>query len=197
MTSTSHGPAPDLIHRSDEELVPLIVAGQEEVFSIVYDRQYGRIYRLVFGMLGRHEGADDVTQEIFLRAFLKLAQFDGRAQFSTWLYRLAVNHCLNQVSTIQREDQMYESDQDLPELTGDLPSAESLILQHQIQHQVTQALLSLKPHYRIVILLRDIEGFRYEDIAEQLNCSVGTLAARLKRARMLLARKLEHLKGMV
>ena len=92
---------------------------------------------------------------------------------------------------------MYESDQDLPELTNDLPSAESLILQHQIQHQVTQALLSLKPHYRIVIILRDIEGFRYEDIAEQLNCSVGTLAARLKRARMLLARKLEHLKGMV
>lgn len=179
---------------SDEELVALALAGQEEVFAIIYERYYYRAYRLAYGMTGRHEDAEDLTQEVFIRSFQRLGQFEGRSKFSTWFYRLTVNHCLNHRGARRDEFQM-ETEEVEPPVSGSLGQMERLLLQKQVQAQIYRALFSLKPKYRIIVILKDIEGLSYKEIAEQVGCSTGTLGTRLKRARKLLARKLEHLKG--
>jgi RNA polymerase sigma-70 factor (ECF subfamily) len=180
---------------SDEELVRLVRADKPEVFAYLYQRYYSRVYRLAYGMLGRHEAADDLTQEVFLRAYQKLESFKGESSFATWFYRLAANCCLNFSEKRRKKDQR-ESE----EITATVPfnsdnSMETNLLQREAQEQIQRALSSLKPKFRLLVLLKDIEGLSYDEIAERLNCSTGTLASQLKRARHLLARKLEHLRG--
>ena len=172
------------------------LAGRGELFARLYERYHARTYRLAYGMTGRHETAEDLTQEVFIRAYQRLGQFHGKATFSTWFYRLTVNCCLN----YRRHEQRFDVSE-LCVAEGSNPHAETTraetqVFQQQIQGQLHKALLSLKPELRLVIILRDIEGLRYEEIAERMSCSAGTVGARLNRARKLLARKLEHLKGL-
>ncbi|MGA9772147.1 MAG: sigma-70 family RNA polymerase sigma factor [Blastocatellia bacterium] len=181
--------------RTDEELVQIIVTGQPEVFAELYERYYSRLYRLAYGMTGRHDLAEDLAQEVFIRAYQKLGLFGGQSSYSTWFYRLALNHCLNHCKSARRRKQAETIDSGQPALTAALRQMEKNILQHEMQDQIHRALLSLKPKYRLIVILRDIENLSYEEIAERVNCSTGTLASQLRRARKLLARKLEHLKG--
>ncbi|MGH9903541.1 MAG: RNA polymerase sigma factor [Pyrinomonadaceae bacterium] len=184
--------------RTDEELVEFVLAGEGEVFARLYERYHARTYRLAYSMTGTREAAEDLTQEVFMRAYQKLRQFDGRSSFSTWFYRLTVNCCLNHR---QRERKIAP-----PASDGGVESledarhagrAESEVLRRQIQGHVHKALLSLKPELRLVVIMRDVEGLGYEQIAERMNSSSGTVGARLNRARKLLARKLEGLKGKI
>lgn len=180
---------------TDEELVELVLTGQGEVFACLYERYYSRAYRLAYGMTGRHEIAEDLTQEVFIRAYQKIDQFGGRARFSTWFYRLAVNHCLNHSESQRKKDQMAADEIDDLDTVSAPAQVEKDVLQREVQTEIHQALFTLKPRYRLIVILRDIEGMSYEEIAAQVNCSTGTLAAQLKRARKILARKLRHLKG--
>ena len=181
---------------TDEELVKLILAGDERAFAELYERYHTRAYRLAYAMTGRHEAAEDLTQEIFLRAYGKLDRFSGQARFSTWFYRLAVNRCLNHH---QREqvtvEEVLADDQKTTLSVGGLEQMEARILQQQISDRVHRAILSLKPTLRLTVILKEIEGLSYAEIAERMGCSEGTVASRLNQARKLLARKLEHLKG--
>ncbi len=181
----------------DEELVEMIVAGQGEVFSLIYNRYYSRVYRMAYAMTGSHHSAEDMAQEVFMRAYQKITLFGGKSKFSTWLYRLAHNHCLNHCKREHVQDNMQFDEMRSSPLNTSFESAESRLLQTQVQSEIQKALLSLKPEVRLIIILRDIEGLTYAEICEQLNCSTGTLAAQLNRARKLIARKLEHLRGTI
>lgn len=181
--------------RTDEELVGLVLADHREVFARLYERYHARTYRIAYAMTGRREAAEDLTQEVFIRAYQRLGQFRGRSSFSTWFYRLTVNHCVN-YRRHERRSQGRESGADgdyRPHGVGG--RAEADLFQQQVQGQIHRALLSLKPELRMVVILKDVEGLRYEEIAERMNCSAGTVGTWLNRARKLLARKLEHLKG--
>jgi RNA polymerase sigma-70 factor (ECF subfamily) len=183
--------------RTDEALVELVLVGQVDVFVTLYERYYTRAHRLAYGMTGHREAAEDLTQEIFMRAFQKLSHYDRRSSFATWFYRLTVNCCLNHRQKEKRR--AIEGTGQLDEVPGlDEPDQmEAIILQKQIQNEVHQALLSLKPKLRLMVILKDIEGLSYEEIADRTSCSMGTIASRLNRARNLLARKLEHLRGTI
>ena len=181
--------------RTDEELVSLVLTGEAEVFAHVYERYYSRTYRLAYGMTGRHETAEDLTQEVFIRAYQKLALFAGQSSFATWFYRLAFNHCLNRCKSERRNDRMESYESTPAPLTSVMKGMDRTVLQQEVQRQIHRALFSLKPEQRLVVILKDIEGLSYEEIAERLNCSTGTLGSQLARARKLLARKLEHLRG--
>ncbi len=186
----------------DEHLVARIYAGERGLFAQLYRRYYARTFALAFGMTARRDEADDVTQEIFMRAYERLDTYRGGSSFATWFYRLAVNHCLNYC---RRERRHHTALVNVDEADGSpfisKSGAEShmaaSLLQHQVQVQVRQALLSLKPEMRLLIVMKELEGLSYEEIAERLNCSTGTVASRLSRARGLLARKLENLKGKI
>lgn len=178
---------------TDEELVSLVIAGQVEVFALLYERFHPRVYRMAYGMTGQHHAAEDLAQDVFVRAYQKLKLFSGQSSFSTWFYRLALNHCLNHCKSERKRYRVQTTELD------QLPSAwqpkqmEDRILRDEIQMQVHRALLSLKPKMRMIVILRDIEGLSYQEIATRMDCPMGTLAVQLKRARRLLARKLEHL----
>lgn len=186
----------------DEQLVARIVAGERALFAQLYRLYYPRTFALAYGMTGRREQADDMTQEIFLRAYERLGSYNGRSSFATWFYRLAVNQSLNYCRRERRHKSSVSDAEDVESLTGTSGSGadgrmEAALLQQQVQAQVRQALLTLKPEMRVLVVLKEIEGLSYEEIAERLDCSMGTVASGLSRARKLLARKLENLKGKI
>ncbi|MEW6129430.1 MAG: sigma-70 family RNA polymerase sigma factor [Acidobacteriota bacterium] len=182
-------------YRTDEELVECALAGRAEAFPELYDRFYSRAYRLAYGMTGRHDLAEDLTQEIFMRVYQKLDKYERRSSFATWFYRLAVNSSLNSRMREKRENhQDIESHIGLPVSLTTRP-VETGVLRQQVQAQINRALLSLKPKMRIIVILKDIEGLNIAEIADRLNCSKGTVASRLFRARDLLAQKLAHLRN--
>jgi len=186
--------------REDEQLVARICAGESALFAQLYRRFYARTFALAYGMTGRREAADDLTQEIFLRAYERLGNYHGRSSFATWFYRLAVNHCLNYCRRERRHQYVASDANDGPSslfVSGAEERMAANLLQRQVQAQVRQALLTLKPEWRVLLVLKEIEGLSYEEIAEQLNCSTGSVASGLSRARQLLARKLENLKGKI
>jgi len=180
--------------KTNEELVQEALAERPGAFRELYDRLYSRTYRLAYGMTGRHELAEDLTQEIFIRTYQKLSKFDMRSSFATWFYRLAINHSLNYRKREMKDiHKGSEIDDQLP--SGAEQNIESNVLGQQIQSQINRALISLKPTHRMVVILKDVEGLNIAEIAERMSCSQGTVASRLFRARDLLARKLEHLRS--
>jgi RNA polymerase sigma-70 factor (ECF subfamily) len=186
----------------DEQIVARICAGERSLFTQLYALYYPRTFALAFGMTGRREQADDMTQEIFLRAYERLGSYNGRSSFATWFYRLAVNQSLNYCRRERRHRGSVSDAEDVENLVGAACSGadgrmEAALLQQQLQAQVRQALLTLKPEMRVLIVLKEIEGLSYEEIAERLDCSMGTVASGLSRARKMLARKLENLKGKI
>ena len=188
--------------RTDEELVRLINVGQVEVFALLYERYRLRAYRLAWGMTGQRDAAEDLTQEIFLRAYQKLVQFRGEARFATWFYRLAVNCCLTQRRHERgaRAEMMEEAELigiAAQQQTSEDNAQERAVQQHQLQAIVHKALLSLKPELRLVVILRSLEGLSYDEIAERMNCSTGTVGTWLHRAHKLLAQKLAALREAV
>jgi RNA polymerase sigma-70 factor (ECF subfamily) len=190
------GEAPESGAATDEEIVRRVVAGDRDLFASLYERYYWRVFRMAYGMTGNHGGAEDLTQEIFMKAYLRLREFRGQSAFSTWLYRVAVNHSLNyrrKHHVEAREESTTETD---PQATVDGSTiAETGVMRQQMTAQVHTALLALKPKLRMIVILKDIEGLSYEEVAQRTNCSMGTVASRLNRSRKLLARKLEHLRG--
>lgn len=182
---------------TDEDLARCVAAGQVEVFAELYSRYYARTLRLAWAMTGQRDAAEELTQEIFLRAWQKVGQFRGESSFSTWFYRLATRCCLTWRQRAPKR--IYETLDELeqtPHATA-MKQPEANLRQQELQNEVQRALLSLKPEWRLVVILKDIEELSYDEIAERLNCSQGTVASRLSRARQMLAQKLHHLRGTV
>ncbi len=177
-------------NQSDEALVEAALANETAAFALLYERYYTRTYRIAFGMTGRREAAEDLTQDVFIKAMRNLGQFNRRSSFSTWFYRLSVNCCLNHHRVKSNGNE---------ELTDDIQllraNEDDGILRKEMQAHLHKALLSLKPESRLMILLKDVEGLSYEEIALRMNCPVGTVGTSLSRARKLLAQKLGHLRG--
>lgn len=182
----------------DELIVARIIAGERRLFGLLYQRYRARITALAFGMTGHREEAEDLTQEIFLRVYQRLGTFQGQAKFSTWFYRIALNHCLNHCRNERRRRTKPNREQAvmLVELRA-VEQADATLLRKEIQQSIRSALLSLKPEIRVLLLLKEIEGLSYHEIAERLDWSSGTVASRLNRGRRLLARKLANLKGKI
>ena len=181
---------------SDEDLVAAFLDGRREAFAHLYRRYYGRTYRLAYGMTANREAAEDLTQEVFMRIYGRLSQFEGSARFSTWFYRVAINLCLRHRERLRRRTEVAV-DVDALADRGAVEHVDDTILAAQVGDQVHRALLSLRSVPRMIVILKDIEGLSYAEIADRLNCSEGTVASRLNRARTLLGRKLAHLKGAI
>lgn len=182
---------------TDEELVNLVIAGEPEVFAQLYERYQLRAYRLAWGMTAQREAAEDLTQEIFWRAYQKLSLFRGEASFATWFYRLAINCCLQDRQRARRNlAETVEASEWMRLLDGRATpsSTETTVWQHEAQAIIHNALLSLKPELRMVVILRNLEELSYDEIAERMNCSIGTVGTWLHRAHKLLATKLAKLR---
>ncbi|HKY05520.1 MAG TPA: RNA polymerase sigma factor, partial [Blastocatellia bacterium] len=144
---------PDLDQlRTDEELVEIILNGRSDLFGELYARFKTRAFRLAYGMLGNRESAADLTQEIFMRAYQRLDQYQRRSAFSTWFYRLAVNTCLNYRTRERRHKDEANGSLDLSLVPSPESDGEERVLRKQVQDQLQMAMSSLKPELRIVVV---------------------------------------------
>jgi RNA polymerase sigma-70 factor (ECF subfamily) len=187
MRRTSSPPVAD---PSDEELVSRFLAGDRGAFGTLIERHDRRVYNLAYRMLGRPEDADDATQEVFVICLRKLGGFQGRSAFSTWLHRVALNVCYEALRKRSRE-RAVDQDEIEPPPDPDHADAAAAVA------DVHRALQLIPDEFRAVLVLHDLQGVPYEEIAGALGAPVGTVKSRLHRGRVALGRVLrgEHREG--
>jgi RNA polymerase sigma-70 factor (ECF subfamily) len=168
-------------------------------FEAAVEKHHARIFQLVYRYLGNYDEADDVTQETFIRAYRAWDDFRGDSQVYTWLYRIALNLCHNQKKKLTRRHQAESTSLDSPQdnaaddetsHTVEVPDNSAVpwsdLERKELNQQLFLALQNLPENYRTVIVLRDIEGLSYEEIAEVTSSSLEAIKSRLFRARNLL-----------
>ncbi|MBP6964886.1 MAG: sigma-70 family RNA polymerase sigma factor [Armatimonadetes bacterium] len=158
----------------DLELVRAFASGQADAFDQLYDRHNRFVYNACLGILGDPDDARDAVQETFVQLWKSLPKFSGRSKFSTWLYRIAVNKCM---------DFLRGKPKWAGELPLDLPSDSGPRSDGLLEQQVRQTVLRLKPEYRAVMVLYYFQQLSYDEIAESLGCSFDQVRIRLYRAR--------------
>ena len=170
----------------DAECVRRVQQGDTDSFEILVRRHQRTIFNLVYRLLGDYDEAAEVAQEVFLSAYKSIGQFRGDANFSTWLYRIGLNHASTRRKSLNNTQQRYVPF-DGTELIADGAVDPAKSLEHkEIQQRVQEALNSLDPEDARIILLRDLQDVPYEDVAAMLDIPVGTVKSRLHRARQAL-----------
>jgi RNA polymerase sigma-70 factor (ECF subfamily) len=180
----------------DERTIEACRQGDEEAFRLLFERYKDRVYSIaVYHFHGNESDANDVTQQIFLKLLTTIGQFRGDAEFTTWLYRLVVNACIDEQRKRKRFLPFGETTQ-VPKVTN-RALQEKQFARGEIAESVRTAITELKPKLRLPILLKYIEGLSYEEIANVLSCSKGTVASRLNRGHKALAKRLAYLRDRV
>lgn len=177
----------------DDELVRLCQNGDVSAFEQLFNRHRKRVFNLVYRMMGNEEDAFDLTQEIFVRVYTKIHDFGFKSAFSTWLYRLALNMCTDELRKRAR-DMSTPVEPDSPTISQQVynTNPEKQLMAKEYEKQIWKAINSLKEKDRSMIILRDLEGLSYEEIAKVLDCSVGRVKSRLHEARKKLKSILEN-----
>ena len=175
---------------SDQECVRRLQRGEVEVFEVLVRRYQKTIFNVVYRVLGDYQEAAEVSQEVFLSAYRAVRQFRGDASFSTWLYRIALNH-----ASTRRKSMAGWQKQTVPIDVVDPVSDQRLepgqvMEQKETQQWVQRALNSLDPPDAIIILLRDLQDVPYDEVAQILDIPLGTVKSRLHRARQALRLRL-------
>jgi len=174
----------------DAECVRRVQQGDTNSFEILVRRHEKAVFNLIYRLLGNYDEALEIAQEVFLSAFKSIHQFRGEANFSTWLYRIGLNHASTRRKSLHSSQQRYVP-LDGTEVIADGALDPVKNVEHkEIQQRVQQALNSLDPEDTRIILLRDLQDVPYEDVAEILDIPVGTVKSRLHRARQALKIKL-------
>jgi RNA polymerase sigma-70 factor, ECF subfamily len=177
----------------DARVIRACQAGDREAFRLLFEAYKDRVFSIACYSLGDKAAADDVTQQVFVKLFTRIGQFRGESEFTTWLYRLVINSCLDE----RRRRRRFLPVEEFAPMSKAIyrKSPDTGYERREIAGSVREAIGGLKPKMRLPILLKYIEGLSYEEIAEVLGCSKGTVASRLNRAHKALAKRLGHLRG--
>jgi RNA polymerase sigma-70 factor (ECF subfamily) len=174
----------------DAELVRLLQSGDMGAFDQLFNRHKELVYNVARKMMGNEDDALDLLQEVFLRAYQKIGKFEPNpASFSTWLYRLTVNLCIDELRKRKKSATIVPLEEGLSEMQAD--TSEDNAISRDVERQVYKALDSLKEKERAIVILKDLEGLTYKEIAEVFKCSVGRVKSRLHEARQKLKTILE------
>ncbi|HET6586488.1 MAG TPA: sigma-70 family RNA polymerase sigma factor [Oleiagrimonas sp.] len=177
-------PPPPVAEAADADLVRAATDGDTAAFEMLYRRHVGRIHGTVLRLAGYdHARAEDLVQDAFVQAWQKLDSFRHQSAFSTWLYRLAVNTALMALRSRKADPVGMPGDEALPE-SPDTPFCPAE------REELERAIAALPPRARAVLVLHDVEGWRHEDIAEELGMAPGTSKAQLHHARQRLRQTL-------
>ena len=188
--------------RDEAELVSELQAGSETAFDWLVTHYHAPVYNLILSMLGDTSDAADGTQEVFLKAFRGIRKFRQGSSLKTWLYRIAIREALNHRRWFKRHLQKNVSIDAEPEEGHAAVEVEDLgatpfeqLASREVQAAVQGALQQVAEVFRTAVILRDLEGLSYEEVAEVLECSVGTVKSRILRGRRALREVLEPLLG--
>jgi RNA polymerase sigma-70 factor, ECF subfamily len=182
---------------TEKELVAALRQGSEEAFRQLVDRYRDRLYRMAHRMVRNEDEALDIAQETFVRAHKSLSRFAGRSSIYTWLYRIARNLALDRLRRrnahwhVSLDEQADENGSPLLErLPGKEATPDEAAAEREMMEKVRNEMDTLSDKHRIVIELREFENMSYQDIADEIGCSVGTVMSRLHYARNYLAERL-------
>jgi len=166
----------------ERELIEEASRGDMRAFRTIYERASGYVYALAYRVTNRKHDAEEVTQDVFLKLYHSLGSFKFEASFKTWLYRVAVNTALNYAKRKNRITSR-ETDPEIERGTFTMPEAARNIETGEAEEKLKGLLERLSPEQRACIVLREIEGFDYQTIAQNLGININTVRSRLKRAR--------------
>jgi len=183
-SNTSESMVSDSI--SDADCVRRIQHGEADAFEVLVRRHEKTIFNLVYRMLGDYDDAIEVSQEVFLSAYRAIGQFRGDANFSTWLYRIALNHATTRRRSNNSRQHRTAPIEDMELIRDSQPGPAETLEKKEMQERVQLALNKLSPEDATVILLRDLQDVPYDEVARLLEIPVGTVKSRLHRARQAL-----------
>ena len=180
---------------TDKELVKRVQKGDKGAFDLLVLKYEHKIVNLVMRYVRDPETALDISQEAFIKAYRALPRFRGDSAFYTWLYRIAVNTAKNHLAAQRRRPLDIELDLQDPEQYGlhaklkETDTPESVSLSHELQESLERAIQALPDDLRTAIVLRELDGMSYEEIAQTMDCPVGTVRSRIFRARDAIGKK--------
>jgi RNA polymerase sigma-70 factor (ECF subfamily) len=191
----------------ERRLIEACQRGDREAFRELFDAHKDRVWTIALRFTGDESAARDVTQQVFLKLFTNIAGFRHESNFKTWLYRLVANECMDEFRKKRRLISLdffrpassIDRDEDCGEVElkdwRQEPLQEERLARIEVSEAVLAALMQLKPKLRMAIVLKYFEDLSYEQMAEALGCSMGTVASRLNRGHKALAQKLAHLRS--
>jgi RNA polymerase sigma-70 factor (ECF subfamily) len=180
---------------SDKKLVKRVQKGDKGAFDLLVLKYQHKIVNLVMRYVRDPELALDITQEAFIKAYRALPRFRGDSAFYTWMYRIAVNTAKNHLAAQRRRPMNVELDMQDPEQYDlhaklkETDTPEGLLLSNELKDTVERAIAALPEDLRTAIILRELEGMSYEEIAQTMECPVGTVRSRIFRARDAISKK--------
>lgn len=187
---------------ADQLLVDRVKSGDQQAFNLLVRKYERKVFRLISRLVRDPAEVEDVAQEAFIKAYRALPQFRGDSAFYTWLYRIAVNTAKNHLVAqgrrpIPLSDTLSEDEDGesfgREDVVSDNQTPDAELLSRQIAETVNRAIEALPQDLRTAVTLREIEGLSYEEIAEAMNCPIGTVRSRIFRAREAIAQQLRPL----
>ncbi len=179
-----------------DALIQRCLAGDQGAWEEIVRHHWRRVFNIAYKFTGRHDEAEDLTQDVFLKIFKSLKTFDRRANFQTWLVSVSRNLCIDHYRSVRKERETIDRDVDAGELTPSAPgqSAYATLEQRDRVSLLRRALAELPPTLRTAVMLRDIQELSYQEIADQLHLPEGTVKSRINRGRTELARQVQRLR---
>ncbi|MGI6129757.1 MAG: RNA polymerase sigma factor [bacterium] len=179
---------------TDEVLIKRCRKGDKKAFAVIVERYQDKIYNLTYRLVSNREDAADLTQEVFYRALLRINSFRGEASFATWLYRIATNACYDHLRA-KKDRHVISLDNTDPdnlslELPDKAPGPAEICMSRAVLERLQEVMGTLPIEQRTILILREVQGLSYEEIAQVLQCSLGTVKSRLSRSRHALRDKL-------
>src|SRR5918992_135069 len=186
------GAAPDGI----DAVIQRCLAGDQDAWAQIVQQHWRKVFNIAYKFTGKHDEAEDLTQDVFLKIFKSLDTFDRRANFQTWLVSVSRNLCIDHYRSVRKERETIDRDVDAGELS---PGAQKVSPVAALEHKdrvelLKKALDHLPPTLRSAVLLRDIQELSYQEIADKLNLPEGTVKSRINRGRTELARQIQRLR---
>ena len=200
MAPDRNPPVAQIVSLSDEDLMARVAEDDDRAFTELVGRFQGRVTNLISRVLNDRGASDDLAQEVFVRVFVHRRNYRRGSKFSTWVFTIAANLAKNEIRRRVRRRNWFSLDaltemlnDSIPELADPAESRETGLEREQLQGEVGRAIATVPEKYRLALVLRDIEGLAYEEIAEVLGVPGGTVRSRINRARSMLKRKLQPL----
>src|SRR6187399_1674518 len=179
-----------------EALIQQCLQGDQRAWDAIVQQYRRKVFNVAYKFVGKHDEAEDLTQDIFLKVFKSLGTFDRRANFQTWLISVSRNLCIDHYRSVRKERETISRDVDASELSpvsSDLPADTRLERADRVV-MLRQALDKLAPTLRTAVMLRDIQELTYQEIADKLHLPEGTVKSRINRGRTELARQIQKLR---
>ena len=180
-----------------DALIERCLTGDQEAWNQIVRTHWRKVFNLAYKFVGRHDEAEDLAQDVFLKIFKALHTFDRRANFQTWLISISRNLCIDHYRSVRKERETMARDVDASLLTPPARDRSPLgeLEQLDLRKRIREALAELPPTLREAVVLRDLQEFSYQEIATQLKLPEGTVKSRINRGRLELARQLRRLQN--